>query len=199
MTRHTSTPCRNPRRFRGFSMIELMVAVLVLSVGLLGMAALQGVSLRNNQSANFRSQATNLSYQMIDMARVYNGRTADDVPCSNVRTLVAPLSSWTATCAVGSAPEYACESGDASLACDRRRWAQDVCETLPNGRARVTLTCPLGVTPQLDVELCWTDNRASDDEGSADCTAASEGFGELGRDADGAERANNAFWMTSSL
>lgn len=180
-------------------MIELMVAVLVLSVGLLGMAALQGVSLRNNQSANFRTQATNLSYQMIDMARAYNGRTADGIPCSNVRTLVAPLEAWSATCAVGSAPAYACESGDPALVCDRRRWAQDVCETLPNGRARVSLSCPLGTTPVLTVELCWTDNRAADDEGSADCTADSEGFGERGLDADGAERDNNAFWMTSRL
>ena len=199
MSRRTSTRCRNPLRFRGFSMIELMVAVLVLSVGLLGMAALQGVSLRNNQSANFRTQATNLSYQMIDMARAYSGRTVDGVPCSNVRTLVGPLASWSATCAVGSAPAYECESGDSSLVCDRRRWAQDVCETLPNGRARVALTCPLGATPELTVELCWTDNRGSDDEGSDDCTAASEGFGTLGLDADGAARANNAFWMTSKL
>lgn len=186
-------------RSRGFSMIEVMVAVLVLSVGLLGMAALQGISLRNNQSANYRTQATNLSYQLIDLARTYNGRTADNVPCSNVRTLVAPLAAWSPSCAADSAPTYACESGDPSLVCDRRRWAQNVCQNLPNGRARVTLTCPAGATPQVTVELCWSDNRSVTDSGSADCTAASEGFGSRGLDAAGAARANNAFWMTSSL
>lgn len=54
---------------RGFTMIELLIAVLVLSIGLLGLAALQAQALRNNQSSYHRTQATILAYDMIDRAR----------------------------------------------------------------------------------------------------------------------------------
>ncbi|UNK56708.1 type IV pilus modification protein PilV [Pseudoxanthomonas daejeonensis] len=54
----------------GFSLVEVMVAVLILGVGLLGFALLQTMSVRFTQSANQRSQATNLAYDMLDQVRV---------------------------------------------------------------------------------------------------------------------------------
>lgn len=54
---------------RGFSLIEVLVALLVLSVGLLGYALLQTSTVRFTQSANYRTQATNLTYQLIDQMR----------------------------------------------------------------------------------------------------------------------------------
>ncbi len=56
-------------RDAGFSLIEVLVAVLVLSLGLLGVAALQTNALKSNQSAFQRSQATMLSYFMMDAMR----------------------------------------------------------------------------------------------------------------------------------
>lgn len=53
----------------GFSLIEVLVAVLVLSFGLLGVALLQTNALKSNQSALQRSQATMLSYFMMDAMR----------------------------------------------------------------------------------------------------------------------------------
>jgi type IV pilus assembly protein PilV len=53
----------------GVTLIEVLVAVLVLSVGLLGYAALLAFSLKANQSANFRTQATVLAYEALDMIR----------------------------------------------------------------------------------------------------------------------------------
>ena len=53
----------------GFSLIEVMVAVLVLGLGLLGFALLQTMSVRFTQSANQRTQATNLAYDMLDQMR----------------------------------------------------------------------------------------------------------------------------------
>lgn len=60
----------NRRRMSGVTLIEVLVAVLVLSIGLLGLAALQGASLQAGQSAYFRTQATNLAYEVADFARV---------------------------------------------------------------------------------------------------------------------------------
>ncbi|NMG63688.1 type IV pilus modification protein PilV [Azoarcus indigens] len=54
---------------KGVSLIEVLIAVLVLSLGLLGMAGLQFSSLRNNQSATERSMAVILSYSILDRMR----------------------------------------------------------------------------------------------------------------------------------
>lgn len=53
----------------GFTLLEVMVAVFVLAIGLLGMAHLQITSLKHNQSAEFRTQAALLAADMLDRMR----------------------------------------------------------------------------------------------------------------------------------
>ena len=64
---------RMPSRFRGTetgaSLLEVLISVLILSIGILGIAALQSVSLRNTASAEARSAAVVQSYAMFDMMR----------------------------------------------------------------------------------------------------------------------------------
>lgn len=55
---------------RGVTLIEVMIAVLVFAIGLLGIAALQAVSLQSGQGAYYRTQAINLAYEVADFARV---------------------------------------------------------------------------------------------------------------------------------
>lgn len=50
-------------------MIEVLIAVLVLAIGLLGIAAMQAAALRNSQSSLERSTATVLAYSMFDAMR----------------------------------------------------------------------------------------------------------------------------------
>ena len=116
-------------RSRGVSLIEVMVAVLVLSIGLLGMASLMGVSLRNTQSANYRTQAANLAYEFVDTAR------------GNILNVgVFAQTNWTTgSCDPTVAPTYSCGSGAESAACDRDRVVDHVCRTLPNGRIRAAI------------------------------------------------------------
>jgi len=54
---------------RGATLIEVLVAMLILSVGLLGLASMQMTALQSNQSAYYRSQATVLAYDIIDRMR----------------------------------------------------------------------------------------------------------------------------------
>ncbi|MBW8811741.1 MAG: type IV pilus modification protein PilV, partial [Lysobacter sp.] len=54
---------------RGLSLIEVLVAVLVLGLGLLGLAMLQATNLRLAQSSNQRTIATNLSSDLLDDIR----------------------------------------------------------------------------------------------------------------------------------
>lgn len=49
--------------------MEVLVSLLVLSGGMLGMASVQTVSLRNNQTAYYRTQATSLSLDIIERMR----------------------------------------------------------------------------------------------------------------------------------
>lgn len=57
------------RSQQGVTLIEVLIALLVLSVGLLGVAALQTNALKANQSSLMRSHATNLSYDISDRMR----------------------------------------------------------------------------------------------------------------------------------
>ena len=60
---HTET---RSNRERGFSLLEVLIALLVLSVGLLGIAGLQTVSLKFNHQSYERTQATVLISEMIE-------------------------------------------------------------------------------------------------------------------------------------
>jgi type IV pilus assembly protein PilV len=53
----------------GFTMVEMLVALLALSIGLLGIAGLQLTGLRANLGASLRSQATYLAYDILDRMR----------------------------------------------------------------------------------------------------------------------------------
>jgi type IV pilus assembly protein PilV len=82
----------------------VLIALLVLSIGLLGVAALQAFSLQANQGAYHRTQAVNLGYEIVDFLRVNRGdpeqalsstvlpfwqqRAADHLPAGTVDTPV---------------------------------------------------------------------------------------------------------------
>ncbi len=67
MRRHRPSFSRHGQR--GVSLIEVLVAVLIMGVGLLGIAAMQATALRNSQSALERSQAVIQSYAILDAMR----------------------------------------------------------------------------------------------------------------------------------
>ncbi len=55
---------------RGASLIEVLVALLITSFGLLGMAALQARAIKGNQSSSQKTQAVVMSYYILDAMRV---------------------------------------------------------------------------------------------------------------------------------
>jgi type IV pilus assembly protein PilV len=68
--RRTAALSRVPRsRQAGFTLIEVMVALIVLVLGVLGAAAMTLNSLRDNKQSGLRSQATALAYEMGDLMR----------------------------------------------------------------------------------------------------------------------------------
>src|SRR4051794_861854 len=53
----------------GVTLIEVLIAVLVMAIGLLGIGALQATAIRNNQAASERTQAVIQSYAILDAMR----------------------------------------------------------------------------------------------------------------------------------
>lgn len=74
---HAPAEIKSARSYYGFSLVEVLVALLVLSIGLLGLAALQTTGLKFNQQSYQRTQATLQAYDMLDRIRANPlGKTA---------------------------------------------------------------------------------------------------------------------------
>jgi type IV pilus assembly protein PilV len=65
-----------PRAQSGVSLIEVLISVLVVSIGLLGAAAMQATAVRNNQGSYERTQVTLLTQSIFDAMRGNNNGTA---------------------------------------------------------------------------------------------------------------------------
>jgi type IV pilus assembly protein PilV len=96
-------------RQRGVSLVESMIALLVISIGLLGIAALQITSMKQNNSALHHSQAVWIGYNIADRIRAnftqfdsYAGINTDNGysqdcasgPCSAAQLVVSDAASW---------------------------------------------------------------------------------------------------------
>ncbi len=95
---------RGHRRSRGFSLVEALVALLVLSIGLLGIAGLQLTGMRNNQAAYLRSQAVVLADDILERMRANRGTLAayavalgDDPPATPGTMAETDLRAWLLT------------------------------------------------------------------------------------------------------
>lgn len=95
----------------GFSLIEILISLLVLGLGLLGLAMLQTTNLRLAQSANSRTTATNLAYELMDNIRAnrmlaanYGGNIVAAAPAAG--TGCSSSQSWNP---VAQKAEFACK------------------------------------------------------------------------------------------
>ncbi|TDR43105.1 type IV pilus assembly protein PilV [Tahibacter aquaticus] len=117
------------RGSRGFTLLEVLIAVVILGIGLLGLAGLLMVSVRTNQSAYLRTQASFMAQSMADRMR------------GNLRGIWA--GSYNATVPTGSGNAGAattCPCNSAQLATrDLFWWSQEIHTLLPNSGA--TIAC----------------------------------------------------------
>jgi type IV pilus assembly protein PilV len=82
------------RKVRGFTLVEVLIALIVLSIGLLGIAAMYVETLRANRSALVRTQAIALASDLADRIRA-NRAPADNYTGAGVNArAVADLAAW---------------------------------------------------------------------------------------------------------
>lgn len=147
-------------RARGFTLLEILVALVVLSIGLIGLAGMQSTSLRFNTDAYMRSQATALAYEMADRVRANAQALADDATAYD--------KGWGAegTANADCRDETGCTPA-AMAADDLFVWNERVSDILPLGRSEIcrytdaaTLDCSVAAaTLGHVIRIRWDGNR----------------------------------------
>jgi type IV pilus assembly protein PilV len=150
---------RKHNRTRGFTLVEVLVSLVILSIGLLGIAKLMLLSSHSNDSAYLRSQATDLAYEMLDYMRANSVQAA----AGNYTTaLGTPATNPGFTC-IATSP---C----ANLALyDVYQWKLRLnansgvtpAGALPNGQGSVTTTSAGGQTT-ITIIVSWNDSVAEE-------------------------------------
>lgn len=118
-------------RARGFTLVEALVALLALSIGLLGIAGMQLTGMRANMTAAWRTQATYLGYDILDRMRANKNHILE----YEIGTGAAPV--------------------DASLtSLDLQAWKKNLAATLPSGNGTVDVN-----GNDVTIVVSWKEER----------------------------------------
>ncbi len=125
------------RKEAGATLIEVLIAMVVLAIGLLGLAGLQATSIQSNHSAYYRSQATLLANDLADRMRA--NRTE---ALTNAYLIDFPTPSTSNSVSGTSAQK------------DIAEWLNQLALTLPDGTGKVEKDSTL-----VTISVRWNDTR----------------------------------------
>ncbi|MEH6415414.1 type IV pilus modification protein PilV [Pseudomonas sp. CGJS7] len=155
---HRSRPAPSSRQ-RGLSLLEVLISLLVMAVGLLGLAMLQVTNLRLTQSANNRTVANNLAYEMMD----------------NIRSNRLNAANYAGDISANGAKTDGCAKLDGSnSAVQKQEFACRMLAALgADASASIGVTVA-GNMSRVSIRISWADsNRWRSDGASASITASS--------------------------
>lgn len=127
-------------RQSGASLLEVLVSVLILAIGLLGIAALQSITLKNTQSSSERTAAIIQTYAILDMMRA----NRDQARAGNYNTGL-----------LCEAPE---DPAASRVAGDLDRWIAQLKQSMGDS-ACGSIDCG---AVDCSVTVQWDDSRGSD-------------------------------------
>ena len=138
-------PKINFRLATGFTLIEVLVSMVILALGLLGIAALQGISLKNNQDAYLYSQANALAYEMGD--RIKANKSGWNPTTTTVSIPSAAQLAAVTNCTVGCNSAIATCTTTQMAAYDYCYWKQKATTMLLTGAtAAIKYLCKINLT-----------------------------------------------------
>lgn len=121
---------------RGFSMLEVLIAVLVFSLGIIGLAGLLIFAIQSNHVAYLRTQATFLAHNMASRMSANPAALWTNAYDGNF-----PVAASTATCAAGCTPAQLADY-------DKAQWSTQLTTFLPNASGNITcVTTGIAYTP----------------------------------------------------
>jgi type IV pilus assembly protein PilV len=141
MRRHAESR-RHNASLRGFTLVEVLVALIVLSIGMLGIASLYSQALGAGRSTQYRSQAVNLLSDLADRIRVNRlGQAAySGAPANNA-------------CDAQSGGPADCNPAQMA-AHDLYLWDRQVTELLPSGQWNVAYSNAAS-PPMFTISVTW--------------------------------------------
>jgi type IV pilus assembly protein PilV len=132
----------------GFSLLEVLITLVIISIGLLGLAGLQAKALKNNHSAYHRSQSTLLAYDIVDRMRANTESMGNYLSTFMVPTVALAQ----ATCKTTGA---GCSSALMAQN-DLFEWNTDLTTILPIGSGGITRNLAGDI---YTISVTWDDNR----------------------------------------
>jgi len=117
----------------GFSLVEVLISIVILSIGLLGMAGLTAASMNGTNEAYYRSQATVLADDILDRMRAN------------------PLPARGGQYNIGAGPVYTAAGGTMARF-DCQEWVNTVSTNLPGGVGIVTVAAGVAT-----IDITWGD------------------------------------------
>jgi type IV pilus assembly protein PilV len=148
---------KSRRHFAGVSMVEALVALVVISVGMLGIAGLYLSSLQAGRSANLRVQALNLASELADKIRSNRkGRDRYNLAAADTPAVQACVS---ATCTAAQIAENDLALWRASI-----NGTQGAFRNLLNANGTVTYTDnPFPMPNRYDITITWRESGSDAD------------------------------------
>ena len=147
----------------GFSMVEILVTILIISLAVLGSAGLQVQALKTNQGGQFRNQAV---FLLNDMVERMKANKVYSVSASSVPGYDTTLATTT-DCGVTSC------SPTQLAAYDVTQWGASIAAVLPQGTGTVTQTTT-GNPSSYTVTINWVDRKTNTKYATAGAALATE-------------------------
>jgi type IV pilus assembly protein PilV len=147
----------------GFSIVEALIALVVLSIGMLGIAALYVESLQAGRSAIYRTQAVNLATDMADRIRANRlARAAYNLP-AGAQPAAGQCAPTNTRASVNCTPQQLATDDLARwLATIRAQMPGGGEDGLPTGTVNVN---ELGATAAYSIQVIWSEPGARDELG----------------------------------
>lgn len=141
---------------RGFSFIEVLVAVMVVAIGLVGLAGMQLVGLKSNQQSFSKNQAAHHTHALLERMRgnpagVFN--KAYLVDSSTLDCATVPTANCTAKTSSCDAAQIATYDIYQAFCGSKSTASGGIKRDLSN--AKLVISCPVNCTTSVTIDLTW--------------------------------------------